>query len=95
METITILDALKRLQNDLRTWCINNFNTKVPLSRKINGKTLEEDIDITTSEIEGVEEIENDINILENQLNGYSLLLSPILPEVEDRKEKTIYFVSN
>lgn len=92
---MTILDALKQLRDDLIEWCVNNFNTKVPLSRKINGITLEEDIEITTSEIEGVTEIENDINILENQLNGYSLLLSPTLPDVEEQVEKTIYFVNN
>lgn len=92
---MTILDTLKQLRDDLIEWCVNNFNTKVPLSRKINGITLEEDIEITTSEIEGVTEIENDINILENQLNGYSLLLSPTLPDIEEQVEKTIYFVNN
>lgn len=87
---MNIIDLFIKLRDDLKTWTTNLANTKVPLLRKVNGKTLENDINISSSDIEGVNEIENNITILENQLNGYSLLLTSTLSENPD--VKTIYF---
>ena len=50
-EKVTILEALQRLRDDLKRWCINNFNNKVSIDRKINGKELKDDITLSASDI--------------------------------------------
>ena len=50
---MTILEAMIQLRNDLKLWCINNFNARVPITRTINGKELSDDITLTVEDFTG------------------------------------------
>lgn len=86
-----ILETLVRFKDDIFQWCTNNFNQKVSNTQMINGFLLENDIVLTTDDIPGFDLLEDDIKILKEQLNGYTIKVVNDLPSIID--ENTIYFI--
>ena len=48
---MNIHECLKQFRDDLIAWAVTNIDVKVPMSRKINGKDLTEDIELTVDDI--------------------------------------------
>ena len=88
---MNILETLVRFKEDIFQWCTNNFNQKVSNTQTINGFLLEDDIVLTTNNIPGFDFIEEDLQILKEQLNGYTIKVLNELPSIID--ENTIYFI--
>ena len=48
----TIQETFEQLKQDFLTWATNNLNKVVPITRKINGKELREDITLSAQDID-------------------------------------------
>ena len=70
---MTIIEALVQLRNDLKLWCINNFNHKLNknLGTEESGKflTIDSAGDVVTAEISGVNYISNLIADAQQQID--------------------------
>lgn len=65
---MTVQEAFERLKSDLLEWITNNLSNVVPSTRKVNGKALSSDINLTPSDIGADALLDNAIDYVNERI---------------------------